>query len=237
MYGTADMTAPRDLLRAASGEGTFLGRLPDETRERLVASGSVLEVRRSETVFAATDPTDRIGIVLHGIVRSYMAAGDGRRLSLRYARAGAMIGNVRVPRAALSVQAVSDCAVLELHLATLWDAVINDGQVGLLLVGEVAQRLYDMYATLASNTFGSMRERVARHLLDASTENPEGGGLTAVMTQQALADGVGTVREVAARILRDLRAEGIVATTPGRIRILDAARLAAIVGRDETAEP
>ena len=60
---------------------------------------------------------------------------------------------------------------------------------------------------------------------------------SARVTQQALADGVGTVREVVARILRDFREEGIVDTTPGHIRILDPARLAAIVGRDDAAEP
>lgn len=230
------MSAPRDLLRAASGEGTFLGRLPAEARERLVNAGSILERRRGEVVFASTDPADRIGIVVEGIARSFMSASDGRRLSVRYARAGAMIGNVTTPRAALSVQAVSDCVVLELDVATLQASVASDGRIGMILVAEVAQRLYDMYATLASNTFGTMRERVARHLLDLSSQGPEDGVLAAPVTQQALADGVGTVREVVARILRDFRSEGIVATAPGHIRILDPAKLAAIVGRDEIAE-
>jgi PAS domain S-box-containing protein len=49
----------------------------------------------------------------------------------------------------------------------------------------------------------------------------------APMTQQELADGVGTMRDVAARALRDLRRDGIIATAPGSIEILDSARLAA----------
>ena len=166
-----------------------------------------------------------------------MSASDGRRLTVRYARVGAMIGNVTTPRAALSAQAVSDrVVVLELDVESLREAVASDGRIGVLLVGEVAQRMYDVYATLASNTFGTMRERVARHLLDLSSHDPVDGVLAAPVTQQALADGVGTVREVVARILRDFRIEGIVETAPGRIRILDPARLAAIVGRDDAAE-
>jgi CRP/FNR family transcriptional regulator len=144
---------------------------------------------------------------------------------------------VTAPRAALSVQAVSDSVILELDAATLLETAAGDGRVGVQLTLEVAERLYDMYATLASNTFGTMRERVARHLLDLSSQSQEDGVLAAPVTQQALADGVGTVREVVARILRDFRAAGIVATTPGRISILDPTRLAAIVRREDGAEP
>jgi PAS domain S-box-containing protein len=48
------------------------------------------------------------------------------------------------------------------------------------------------------------------------------------MTQQRLADCVGTVREVVARTLREFRAEGLVATAGGRLEVLDAARLARV---------
>ena len=138
VYGTGVMSAHRDLLRAASGEGTFLGRLPAEARDRLVEGGTLLERRRGELVFASRDPADRIGIVLDGIARSFMSASDGRRLSVRYARAGSMIGNVTTPRAALSVQAVNDCVILELDVATLQAAVASDGRIGMILVVEPA---------------------------------------------------------------------------------------------------
>jgi hypothetical protein len=45
------------------------------------------------------------------------------------------------------------------------------------------------------------------------------------VSQQELADAAGSVREVVARALRDLRIAGIVATAPDRIVILDPARL------------
>ena len=52
-----------------------------------------------------------------------------------------------------------------------------------------------------------------------------GGRLAARVSQQELADAVGSVREVVARALRDLRAAGIVATAADRVVILDPARL------------
>jgi DNA-binding transcriptional regulator LsrR (DeoR family) len=51
------------------------------------------------------------------------------------------------------------------------------------------------------------------------------------VTQQQLADHVGTAREVVARVLRELREAGIVLTTKRQLEITDPARLAAIAGR------
>ena len=57
-----------------------------------------------------------------------------------------------------------------------------------------------------------------------------GGRLVAQISQQELADAVGSVREVVARALRDFRAAGMVATTGDSVVILDATRLYAESG-------
>jgi DNA-binding transcriptional regulator LsrR (DeoR family) len=49
--------------------------------------------------------------------------------------------------------------------------------------------------------------------------------VTALVSQQDLANSVGSVREVVARVLAELRSEGLVRTSPGRIDILDPVRL------------
>jgi CRP/FNR family transcriptional regulator len=66
----------------------------------------------------------------------------------------------------------------------------------------------------------------AAHLLDlASAQQPAQGRLVARVSQQELADAVGSVREVVARVLRDLRLRGLLATAPDSISILDPAGL------------
>ena len=45
------------------------------------------------------------------------------------------------------------------------------------------------------------------------------------VSQQELADAIGSVREVVSRALRGLRAAGIVATSKDRVEILDPIRL------------
>jgi CRP/FNR family cyclic AMP-dependent transcriptional regulator len=219
-----------------SQDGMFLAALTPNARERLLADAVLLEVPAGAPIFSATEAMDRVGIILRGMARTHLSSGDGRRLSVRFARPGTMIGSLTEGRTPLSVQAVIPCTVLELNLVTLRELIAEDGHVGLALIAEIARRLRDTYSTLASNTFGTMRERVARHLLDLATETTHTEWLVAPVTQQALADGVGTVREVVARVLRELRSEGLIATADGYIEILDPDAIASIVGRSRSNE-
>lgn len=219
------------LLRGVSEEGTFLGELPVEARDALLASATTLRVHAGGMIFAAGETVDRTGVVVEGLARTFLTAPDGRRASVRYARAGSLIGSLSDRRAPLSCLAVTDCVILEVSRSELLAAVAADGRVGLRLIAEISRRLGDTYATLSANTFGTMRERVARQLLDLTTEDPDTALLVAPVTQQALADGVGTVREVVARVLREFRDEGLVATNAGHIGILDPDGIASIVGR------
>jgi len=94
------------------------------------------------------------------------------------------------------------------------------------LAEESVHRLYDVLEELAGNTFASVRQRVARHLLDLATSRQEANRtLTALVNQQDLANSVGSVREVVARVLAELRAEHLVRTSPGRVEILDPVRM------------
>jgi PAS domain S-box-containing protein len=80
-----------------------------------------------------------------------------------------------------------------------------------------------------------MRQRVARHLLALAEAHRQynGGGddsrPIAAVTQQQLADGIGSSREVVARVLAVLRNEGLIRTAPREIELLDAARLASFL--------
>jgi CRP-like cAMP-binding protein len=72
-----------------------------------------------------------------------------------------------------------------------------------------------------------MPVRVSRHLLDHAVRTTE-GQLIAYTTHQALADAVGSAREVVTRVLGELRTLGIVDTGPGRVLLLRPRTLARV---------
>jgi CRP/FNR family transcriptional regulator, cyclic AMP receptor protein len=86
-------------------------------------------------------------------------------------------------------------------------AVRQDARVAFTLTEELNRRLDDTLQQTAHNAFGSVKVREASHLLDlAGSDGAPGERLVAVVSQQELADAVGSVREVVARTLRESRA-------------------------------
>jgi CRP/FNR family transcriptional regulator len=95
------------------------------------------------------------------------------------------------------------------------------------LILELTERATALTAEIGGSAFSTVRQRVARHLLDLATQRQQGAELTAQVSQQELADAVGTVREVVVRTLRELRHEGVLETRRGGIGVLAPQRLLA----------
>jgi CRP/FNR family cyclic AMP-dependent transcriptional regulator len=111
-----------------------------------------------------------------------------------------------------AVQALSDSELLRLRAATVRGLADRDVRVARALLDETSERVLSFVAELSGNAFATVRERLARHLLDLASERQRGPALIAPLTQQELADAIGTVREVVVRVLRELREEGVVRT-------------------------
>ena len=122
-------------------------------------------------------------------------------------------------------------SLFRISVRMLTAAARTDPRLCWAIAEELNRRLYDTLEQTAVNAFGSVRQRVAAHLLDlASAQQHTRGRLVARVSQQELADAAGSVREVVARVLRDFRVAGIVATAADSVVILDAARLYAESG-------
>ena len=89
-------------------------------------------------------------------------------------------------------------------------------------INELSSRLRFAFRALAASAFMPVRARVARDLVErAKMLGPVEAGVRVAVTQQSLADATGSVREVVARALRELRREGAIATADDGLTILD----------------
>jgi CRP/FNR family transcriptional regulator len=152
-----------------------------------------------------------------------MHASDGRQVTVRYVRRGDLLGGPALVGgpAPVFVQAVTPGEAFFFDIDRVKRVARSDASVAWALAEESVHRLYDILEELAGNAFASVRQRVARHLLDLAASRPASGRLTAFVSQQDLANSVGSVREVVARVLAELRKERLVRTAPGRVEILD----------------
>jgi CRP-like cAMP-binding protein len=102
-----------------------------------------------------------------------------------------------------------------------------------VLARSAAASCIDVIDLMTGNLFLSVRQRVARHLLDLSENTDE--GLVVKVGQQGIADAIGSVREVVARALRDLEASGLVERTKQYIRLTDPSALHRLVTESQVA--
>jgi CRP/FNR family transcriptional regulator len=205
---------------------SVLSALPPALRVTLAKDAFPVNLPAGSTLYNAEDEP-RCGLVISGLIRVYMSSPEGRQITVRYARTGELLGIAAIVGgpAPTSVQILTDAEILMLNTRTLQMSGQAEPMVGWLMAQEVTRRLYDTLEALAGNTFGSLQQRVARHLLDLAATRQQGRGLVVKVTQQELADAVGSVRPVVARIIRELRVEGIITTSSDGIIILKPAEL------------
>jgi CRP/FNR family transcriptional regulator len=202
---------------------SFLGGLPGELVERLLVTGDRIDYPAGSTLYRERS-SPRALLVVRGLLRVYMSSPEGRQVTVRYARGGDVLGIAVLVAgpADVGVQTLSECTLFRIDAGLLTTAARTDSRVGWAMAEELSRRLYENLQQTAVNAFGTVRQRVAAHLLDlASTQQSPRGELVARVSQQDLADSVGSVREVVARVLREFRLDQLVATSADRVHILD----------------
>ena len=159
-------------------------------------------------------------------------------MTVRYCRPGALIGVMSLFATGFAMpattQALVDAEVLRISATVAWGMGTRDLRVARAFLGELSERALSFVDEIPGGAFDTVRQRVARHLLDLASERvgeqpvPDhrvARELTVQVSQQELANAVGTVREVVVRVLRDLRQDGVVRTERDRIVLLEPARL------------
>jgi CRP/FNR family cyclic AMP-dependent transcriptional regulator len=207
-------------------ELSFWAKLPREAVEKLFAEGLPMDAPAGLTI-----PDDeghgRLGLVMNGLVRMFVKAKSGRQVTVAYLRCGDLLGltSALAGPCKMGCQALTPASFWVISAESLKRHSLQNAALAWGIAEESARRTYDMVDEVADNTFGTVRQRVARHLLDLVIEAPEGGELVAPISQQELANAVGTAREVVSRVLVAFRNEGLVRTGTGGVEVLDATRL------------
>ena len=217
---------------------SHLRELPPEVLDELLAGSTRMTVPAGSVTHWEGEPEPHLELVLAGVVRVFVTARDGRTMTVGYCRPGALIGVMSLFATGFAMpattQALVDAEVLRISATVARGMGTRDLRVARAFLGELSERALSFVYDIPGGAFATVRQRVARHLLDLASarvgEQPApdhraGRELTVQVSQQELANAVGTVREVVVRVLRDLRQDGVVRTERDRIVLLEPARL------------
>jgi CRP/FNR family transcriptional regulator, cyclic AMP receptor protein len=188
-----------------------------------VAAGTTYEVQRAAPIAF---------VVESGLIRLFVSSQEGRQASVVYLHPEDTYAALEIiPAARANLQALTDSTVLMLEPDNLARLATHNLAVSEATIRIMGRELARLVRIITVRSLGSMTERLAFDLLERSCEAQlrKGGELVCHATHEQLADSIGSVREVVARIVGDLRSKGVVVTSPRRIRVVDPVRLARIV--------
>lgn len=201
----------------------FLDRLSDPVRRRVLEEGRAVTLPAGAFICQEGDSCVGLALVLDGRVRVYKSSPEGRELTLYHIEPGASC--ILTASCVLSGWAFPAFARAETEVrawllpAATFQAVYAADPVWQRFVnGLLAERLVDVIALVEEVAFQRLDARLARHLLARAGDGPDP---VVHATHEALADDLGSAREVVSRLLKAFEDEGLVALGRAQVRIMD----------------
>lgn len=201
----------------------FAERLARDKTEPVLRGSSRVRYPAGSVGFHPGD-APRTGILESGMVRAYVTSVEGRQASVAYAHSGELLFSAGITGETFdgSAQFVVDSTVIHLDMPHVRRLVVSDVEISQAVAGDMAMWLHHCVTVIAINAFGSVAQRLAFDLLDrACNDQLRSGKLETRATQQDLADSIGSVREVVARAIGELRKRRLVETSHRLIRVAD----------------
>lgn len=168
-----------------------------------------------EVLFWEGEPCTGAYLILQGAVKIFKTSASGREMMLSLENAPTTVAELPLfdggPYPA-SVRAVGDVVTLYVNKSDFQNVCRQYPDLALKVLAVVGKRLRQLVQIVESITFGSVTQRLARLLLDATDLN---------MTHQEIASRLGTVREVVSRNLARFRGEGLIKTQGSQVVIMD----------------
>ncbi|OGB17962.1 MAG: transcriptional regulator [Burkholderiales bacterium RIFCSPHIGHO2_12_FULL_67_38] len=196
-----------------------LGALP-----ALLPRLAVMQVPAGTQLFRENEACQGFPMVLSGEVRVSRSAANGRELELYRVSPGEMCLVSSAGLFAdqpLTARGVTTCETrLTLLSPADFRAALSDERFRAYVLGLFAARMADLTGLIEAIAFQRLDSRLASALL--------GHGQQVRATHQALADELGTVREIVTRLLHRFERDGLVELSRECITIRDSAGLRAV---------
>ncbi len=176
-----------------------------------------------EVLFWEGEPCAGIYLIGQGTVKIFKTSPSGREMMLALETAPATVAELPLfdggPYPA-SVRAIEPVVAHFINKTDFQQVCRQYPEVALKVLAVVGRRLRHLVSVVESMTFGSVTQRFARLLLDASRQAGS-SEFDLPLTHQELASRLGTVREVVSRNIARFRAEGLIRIEGRRAAILD----------------
>lgn len=218
-------------IRPSGPHPLFLDRLTPATRGRFLARAVLRRFDEDVTIVSEGDSGTGLFVTVSGLVKVHKTSIQGREQVLRYAPPGSSFNEVTAldggPNPA-SASTVVESEVLVISPELMRELIESDPRIGLAITDSLAGLYRHLVELVEDLSFRPVVDRVARVLLQSVAPHAgmgAGADLSRRLTQEEIAEMIGSTREVVGRALRALEDAGAIRVERGRITLLDAKRL------------
>lgn len=208
----------------------FWEHLNSEERA-LMESGTGIVKFEAGKVISSTD-TDCLGVlyIRSGVMRMYLYSEDGREVTL-----SRMMDNDLCLMSAscmfsmdyfsAQISAETDVEAVLIPISVISRLKAQNIYVENYVLSVMTSRFANILSAVEQLLFYTLEQRVAMFLIDESART---GGDTVALTQEKIAQAIGSAREAVTRTLKGLSSAGYIEVSRGKIKILDRKALYAL---------
>ncbi|WP_176719931.1 Crp/Fnr family transcriptional regulator [Desulfuribacillus alkaliarsenatis] len=203
-------------------------KLSDQTLEEIANNITIKDYRADELVYSEGEPSNHIYIVVSGRVKITKVSSTGREKILHIIRENEMFGEQALFENGVnphSAKTIEKALLFQIRLNTFKKIIDEDHECATMLLEVMNLKLRQAYRQIINLSFKDTYSRLASRLFklarDHGIEEEKGLLIKAKLTQQELADYVGTSRETISRILSDMVQKEILIVDRHRIYIKD----------------
>jgi CRP-like cAMP-binding protein len=212
---------------AALSEIALFAALSESELQGLAQRAVEKRFAAGEMLFWEGEDCAGIFLIIEGVVKIFRTSPGGREVMLSIETAPATVAELPLfdggpyPASVRSVEAV---VALFVNKNDFQQFCRQNPDVALKVLAVVGRRLRHLVGLVESITFGSVTQRLARLLLDASKDAGK-DTFDLPATHQELASRLGTVREVVSRNLGRFRVQGLISIQDRQVQIVNRAGL------------
>ncbi len=212
----------------SSGHAAALRRVPffrdldARSLADLAGSSRIVQVKKGIDLFLEGEACRGMYLLLDGSIKIYRAAASGREQILAIEAPGAIIAELPLldgEAYPASCAALEDSRLLLLPREAFEEMLRRKPELALGVLRVVGRRLRHLVMLVDELSLLEVPQRLAKYLLALSERR--GPSFTLSLSNQEIANRLGTVREIVSRNLHRLEQQGAIAIEGRRIRITD----------------
>lgn len=179
---------------------------------------------RGMSIYSLEDAATHVYVVLKGRVKIMRSSPDGQHkiVSIRYA--GDLLGELALAGSSVEARHSDEAVALDttrvalIRLVDFWNAARRDPSLMQGAIEHVTARLAEAYRQIESQVFDNNHRRLARALLELSSEAARAGESSVRLTHEELAELIGSTREVVTGMMIEFRQRGLIDYKRGDVR-------------------